>query len=101
MLYHSHVHKSAEEDAQQQEEIVEKERLKSERRREQVVLIMLEEALAVSCPWVGSCRYEPESYLCYSQGYGPLIPAFPQLMPSRRFSPEVLLCDSRTLDLWQ
>jgi len=36
VLYHSHMHKSAEEDAQQEEEIVEKERLKSERRREQV-----------------------------------------------------------------
>ena len=36
VLYHSHIHKSAEEDAQQQEEIVERERLKGERRREQV-----------------------------------------------------------------
>ncbi len=36
MLYHSHIHKSAEEDAQQQEEIIERERLKAERRREQV-----------------------------------------------------------------
>lgn len=36
VLFHSHIHKSAEEDAQQQEEIVERERLKGERRREQV-----------------------------------------------------------------
>ena len=36
VLYHSHIRKSAEADAQQQEEIVERERLKGERRREQV-----------------------------------------------------------------
>ena len=40
VLYHSHVHKSAEEDAQQQEEIIERTRLKSERRREQVAFIV-------------------------------------------------------------
>lgn len=36
VLYHSHVQKSAQADANQQEEIVERERLKAERRREQV-----------------------------------------------------------------
>ena len=50
VLYHSHVHKSAEEDAAQQEEIVERTRLKAERRREQVALTHLEEALAAFCP---------------------------------------------------
>ena len=36
VLFHSHVHKSAEESAAQQEEVDERDRLKAERRRQQV-----------------------------------------------------------------
>ena len=35
VLFHSHVHKSAEESAAQQEEVDERDRLKAERRRQQ------------------------------------------------------------------
>ena len=36
VLFHSHVHRSAEETAAQQEEVDERDRLKAERRRQQV-----------------------------------------------------------------
>ena len=36
VLFHSHVHKSAEESVAQQEEVDERDRLKAERRRQQV-----------------------------------------------------------------
>ena len=80
VLYHSHVHKSAEEDAQQQEEIVEREHLKAEHRREQVALLSREGLCRVSLANVRDC-----SALCAAHCPLAVQSTFSGVTPQRAF----------------